>query len=165
MTDIAAIVQVTITRDDQPISQQGFGTLLILACHHSFFQRTKSYNSLTELEIDFPSGTQVYNAALKAFSQEPRPIAIKIGRRVVDSTDIKIETVVANTDYTTTINNVPIIFNSGATPTDLTIAAGLVAAINLSGEPVTATDNTDGTYTLDAVAKKGDTNLHTTSWQ
>jgi len=91
-----------------------------------------------------------YIAATKIFSQNPRVEEIVLGRRDADNMVSTITNVVPNIDYKTTINSVEFIFNSGATPTAASIALGLVTAINLGSEPVTATDNVDGTYDLDA---------------
>jgi hypothetical protein len=62
---------------------------------------------------------------------------------------VTVDTAVDETTYTVTINDVPFTFLSGVATTDILIAAGLVAAINGGSEPVTATDNLDGTFDLD----------------
>jgi hypothetical protein len=61
---------------------------------------------------------------------------------------VTVDTVEDNTTYTVTINDVAFTFLSDATATNLEIAAGLVAAIEAGSEPVTATDNVDGTFDL-----------------
>jgi len=150
MTDTTKIINITVTRDDFNITQEGFGTPLVLAPHVSWTDYTRQYSNLNEVGEDFADDSKVYQWALKIFSQSPRPPVLKVGRRQVDTIDIEIKNVVANTEYKTIINGTAFTFPSGATPTNLTIAAGLVAAINGGTEPVTAVDNTDGTYTLNA---------------
>jgi hypothetical protein len=49
-----------------------------------------------------------------------------------------------------TINGTDFTIDSGGSATALSIATALVSAINLGSEPVTATDDADGTVTLDA---------------
>jgi len=144
-------IDVTITLESQAITRQGFGIGLIVGTTKHFIERARSYASTSEMTDDgFVSTDAEYIAASAYFAPSPRALSVVIGRRTVDQAVLTITTVVLNTDYTTTINGTDFIFNSGATPTAEAIAAGLVAAINLGSEPVTATDNLDGTYDLDA---------------
>jgi len=148
---IKEIVNVIITRQTTAISRAGFGTLLILDPHVNWTERTRTYSSASQLLDDgFESTDPAYIAALSAFSQTPSPTQIKIGRQQVDSVGVSIDTVVDNTDYVCTINGTPFTFNSGIAATATSIALGLVGQINLGAEPVTATDDVDGTFTLDA---------------
>lgn len=64
--------------------------------------------------------------------------------------NFSIATVASSTLYTVTINGTGHDYTSDASATDLEIAAGLVAAITAGAEPVTATDNLDGTFKIDA---------------
>lgn len=145
------IVEVFITREATPVKRENFGIELILGVNKVFAERAKSYSSLSEMVNDgFLTTDKEYLAAEKTFSQVPRPEQIVVGRRASDKTLIKITNVVADIDYKTTINDVNYIYDSGVAPTAITIAAGLVLAINGGTEPVTATDNLDGTYDLDA---------------
>lgn len=78
------VVKVNLTRNDNFPTRRGFGTQLILT-HSSVAgqvdgtKRTKLYASLEEVEADFSASTSVYKAALSAFSQNPRPIRLKVG--------------------------------------------------------------------------------------
>lgn len=78
------VVNVTLSRNDNFPTRRGFGTQLILT-HTSVVgqvdatKRTKLYASLAEVAADYPSNTSVYAAALSAFSQNPRPVRIKVG--------------------------------------------------------------------------------------
>jgi hypothetical protein len=148
MTDINKIIQVNITREDQNISQEGFGILLGMAPLVAFTDYTKSYSNLTEVGEDFPTDSKVYFWAEKVFSQNPRVPELKVGRRQVDSVDIEITTILNDTAYKIWINDVLFSYTSDSDATALEIAANMVNIINLGGEPVTAVDNTDGTYTL-----------------
>ncbi len=65
----------------------------------------------------------------------------------INKAKISVDTVLDSTDYTTTINGTPYIFNSGAGATAISIAAGLVALI--AADPyVDVIDNLDGTYVI-----------------
>jgi len=63
---------------------------------------------------------------------------------------IEILKVIDSTDYTTTINGTPFVYNSGVGATAASIALGLVTAINLGAEPVTAVNGGSGVYTITA---------------
>lgn len=148
---IKEIVNVIITRQTTAVSRAGFGTLLILDPHVNWVERTRTYSSASALLDDgFESTDPAYIAALSAFSQTPSPTQIKIGRQQVDSVGVSIDTVVDSTDYTCTINGIDFTVNSGVAATAASIALLLVTAINLGSEPITATDDVDGTYTLAA---------------
>lgn len=145
------IVKVTISRDATPVRRASFGIPLLLGASKVFNERAKEYETLDEMVADgFVETDAEYINASKFFSQNPRVEYIVVGRRTVDKVVITVSTVTLNVDYSCTINGTEFIFDSGATPTAITIAAGLVSAINLGSEPVTATDNLDGTYDLDA---------------
>lgn len=78
------VVNVTLSRNDNFPTRRGFGTQLILT-HTAVAgivdgtKRTKLYASLAEVEADYPPSTTVYAAALAAFSQNPRPVRLKVG--------------------------------------------------------------------------------------
>ena len=148
---IKDIVKVTITREATPVRRASFGIPLIFGANKVFLERAKEYTDLDGMIADgFLITDAEYIAASKIFSQNPRVELIVVGRRDVDNVVITVTNVVADIDYSCTINGTPLIFDSGSTPTAESIAAGLVAAINLGGVPVAATDNLDGTYYIDA---------------
>jgi len=59
-----------------------------------------------------------------------------------------IDTGLASTDYTCTINGTIFTYNSGSNTDPILIAAGLVSQISAGLEPIIVTDNLDGTYTI-----------------
>jgi hypothetical protein len=78
------VVNVTLSRTDNFPTRRGFGTQLILthtavAGEVDADNRTKLYATLSEVAADYPSNTSVYAAALSAFSQNPRPLRLKVG--------------------------------------------------------------------------------------
>jgi len=78
------VVNVTLSRQDAFPSRRGFGTILILqsvakAGKVDATNRTKLYATLDEVAADFATTDDAYKAAAEAFSQNPRPISIKIG--------------------------------------------------------------------------------------
>jgi hypothetical protein len=90
------VVDVSLTRNDNFPSRRGFGTQLILSTvavsgKVDGTSRTKLYASMDEVSEDWVSTTDAYKAALSAFSQNPRPIQLKVGYVALDGTPIASE--------------------------------------------------------------------------
>lgn len=90
------VVNVSLTRNDNFPSRRGFGTQIIITTESvsgkvDATARTKLYASMDEVVEDWASSTSVYKAALSAFSQNPRPLQIKVGHVVDDETMIAAE--------------------------------------------------------------------------
>ena len=148
---IEDIVNVQITRETTAVSRRGFSTILILGVNKAFTSLVRTYSNLKAVLEDFQSTDKEAVAAASIFSQSPSVTNIKIGRRATsDTTIITISNVLNTTKYTVTINGTEFSFTSDATATNLEIVAGLELAVNAGSEPVTLTDNIDGTYDLDA---------------
>lgn len=148
---LSEIINVIITRQTTAVSRAGFGIMLIATPHVVFTELSRSYAAASAmLDEGFESTDPAYIAANAAFSQNPKPTAVKIGRRQVDSAGVSVDTAVDSIDYTVTINGTDFTFNSGVSATEITIATGLVGVINGGAEPVTANDDLDGTFTVDA---------------
>lgn len=85
------VVNVTLTRNDNFPNRRGFGTLIILTTDEVAGEvdptkRTKLYASIDEVADDWSASTDVYKAALSSFSQNPRPLQIKVGHIIDDGT-------------------------------------------------------------------------------
>lgn len=85
------VVDVTVTRADNFVSRRGFGTALFLQSTEvsgevDATSLTKLYTTPEEVAADFAADSEAYKAAQVAFSQNPRPVAFKIG--YYDDTDI-----------------------------------------------------------------------------
>lgn len=152
-TKIKDIVNVTITRETAKISKVGFGTPMIFGIHDKFVEDYRIYTSINSVLEDFLVTDEEYIAANAIFSQDLVPERIVIGKRAANVAQSDIVTVDTPDDaqtFSATINGVTFDFLSGGAATIQEIALGLVTAINLGAEPVTATDNVDGTFDLDA---------------
>lgn len=92
MTEVTDVVNVTVNVADTQITRTGFGTPLIfdLIENTVFTNRTKSYNSITDVAVDFAVTTKTYKAAAAIFGQERSPKSIKVGRQ--ESGDASITT-------------------------------------------------------------------------
>ena len=84
---LSDIVQVSISRETQAVSQAGFGTFGIIAEFSTSkttvtFDRYRLYASVTEMSDDgWAVGDEVYDAAVKVFSQNPKVDRILVGRK------------------------------------------------------------------------------------
>ena len=143
------IVNVTISRETKSVSRAGFSTINVLGIHRAFVELIKFYSNMTAVLLDFKSTDLEAVAAANIFSQSPTVTRLAISRRPTgDTAVVTVATVANSTLYTVTINGVAFTFTSDASATNMEIAAGLVTAINGGAEPVTATDNLDGTFDL-----------------
>lgn len=147
---LSDIVNVQITRQTSAVSRAGFGTALILGTNRRIAELIKYYSSLESVAADFNSTDAEYIAAAAIFSQSPTVTQIAIGRRDVQDKTVVTVTQADSTEYKVTINGTEFTYTSASSgDTAADIAAALVLAINGGTEPVTATDNLDGTFDLD----------------
>ena len=77
------VIDVSVVRNDNFPNIRGFGIPLliqstIVAGEVDATIRTKVYGTIDEVAVDFPTGA-ANDAATAAFSQNPRPLQIKIG--------------------------------------------------------------------------------------
>jgi hypothetical protein len=152
------LVTITISLQTATVSRVGFGTPMILSCEADTVLAdgilAATYTSVAGMTTAGFSATGTTVAAATAFfAQSPKVASVIVGRRTNLPTQ-KIICEVANvynsTEYLCEINGTDFSFTSDATATNLEIATGIVALITAGAEPVTATDNADGTFDLDA---------------
>lgn len=153
MPSLRDIVNLTITRQTSAVSKAGFGTAMVLGTHKRFNELLKYYSTSNSMLIandgDFISTDAEYIAALPMFSQENAVTRVAVGRRRMDDTVVvTVDMAEDNTDYTCTINGIDFTITSDSDATEIEIGGLLVTEINLGSEPVTASDNVDGTYDL-----------------
>lgn len=79
---IADTITVNITRETLFPSSAGFGTILIAGTDTKIDhgERVRYYTSLTDVASDFATTDEEYLAASAAFSQNPKPARIAVGR-------------------------------------------------------------------------------------
>lgn len=135
--DISEVVDSTVTVEDNFPSRRGFGTPLLLAYHNrqANDDRVLSYTRLGEAEEDWPLDHPIYLALAAAFSQNPRPEVVKVGRRAGAPTQT------IRLTPTRTTGGFPYRFSIGGVPIEVTVTPGdavedvcddLVAAIGAS---------------------------------
>lgn len=148
MTVLTDIIEISISRETAAVAQTNFNVPLFVSAHTKFAERARSYSSLTAVANDFNTTDTAYIAAQKLFSQTLTPSRIVIGRRLVPSSTVNVNSIAVGS-YTLTINDLPFTFVSGALDTAITIAAGLKTAYDVTPiTGVTVTDNLDGSLTV-----------------
>lgn len=79
-------------------------------------------------------------------------LVVDANMSITQTVVVSIDTVEDDTKYSTFINGVEFSFTSDSDATNIEIGAGLAAAITAGAEPVSVTDNLDGTYDVIANA-------------
>lgn len=129
---LASIVNVEITRQTQSVSQQGFGTLMLLGTHKRFNNRIRYYTNMREVEVDFRPFDVEYVAAQDVFSQSPAPALLAIGRRTANDATIRVITSMTNQIYRTIINGSIVEINSTSSAQNSTITnSGPIVTLNV----------------------------------
>jgi Protein of unknown function (DUF3383). len=148
MTVLTDIIEINISRETAAVAQTNFNVPLFVSAHTRFAERARTYSSLTAIAEDFEPTDTAYIAAQKLFSQTLKPSQVVIGRRLVPSSTVNVNSIAVGT-YTLTINDTPFVFIAGALDTAITIAAGLKTAYDVTPiTGVTVTDNLDGSLTV-----------------
>lgn len=148
------ISETNVTLTTTNVATRGFGTILCIDSHNQFLERFREYSSAEEAAVDLPTTSKAYAAVTAAFSVDPKPKAIKIGRRLCNAV-LTPTTTVASTTFTVRIRTsssvtTTITVTSDSTPTLAEISAALTSAINANGTlsaVLFATDNT-GSVTI-----------------
>lgn len=112
---LSDIVNVQISRQTQTVSEQGFGTLMILGTFKNWNDVIRKYTSMQDVAADFNPWDAVYVAAQDFFAQSVTPPYLYIGRRTVDTVGIDVETAMSGQTYTVSINGNDVSINSTTT--------------------------------------------------
>jgi len=90
MATIQDIVNVTIERATNQATVRDLNTIAILTEHARFAQSYKLYTSLTQMTADgFVVGDAAYKQAQIAFSQNPRPQRLVVGKKLTVDTYVE----------------------------------------------------------------------------
>lgn len=83
MATIESVVKVNITKESNQITIQDLNTMAILSDHTRFAETYRIYESTADMLTDgFLVGDFAYKAAQIAFSQNPRPASIVVGKKL-----------------------------------------------------------------------------------
>ncbi len=139
------IVNVTITALTTAPSRVGFGIPMILAYHTHYVDRAREYTSIDGMISDgFAADEPATRAAQAAFSQNPKPSKVVIGRAENDQKmKFKITPIAQNsTDYIVYINGDEYKYTSDTDATVAEITAGLKTVIDATVPiAIVTTDN------------------------
>lgn len=151
---IEEVVNVDISTTASGVAQEGFSTILLLGATNAWSELTRTYTSLTDVQVDFAATTPEYLAAQRVFAQSPRPAELKIGRRGTRPATVWTLTpdVQNSTAYSVYINGTLATFTSDASATLAEILTGLAAAITALSPPGITVANTGTVITLTAAA-------------
>lgn len=145
------LVTVNITAETRTPTQEGFGTLLIAGYHTKYVDRVRSYTGLSGLVADgFATTDPIYKAAAAAFSQNPRPPRIKVGRRTLaPSQSVRITPTIATEGfvYRITVSGTALTYTVLAAATTTTVATAIAALINALSTAVASSVAADITVT------------------
>lgn len=149
------VVRVAITASTRGVAQPGFGLPMILGMAAPLgSDRFRLYGSPDAMVSDgFQSADPEYRAASAVFAQNPQVPNVAVGRRVTKPTQhwAITPTPIDGRQYAVTVDGKAATFTSRAGTTAAVIIAGLKAAIDALGLPVTtAAEQTDLKITANA---------------
>jgi hypothetical protein len=108
-------VDVAISLDDTAVSQEGFGTMLIVSTGAPTAfggDLYREYNTIDDVGADFATSTPEYKAALAAFSASPMPAKVVIGSALAVVAGVGTVTLAADlvtgNDVALSVNGVPV---------------------------------------------------------
>jgi len=158
---VAETVQLSISLDAPSVTVPPLNSVLVAGTNAQFADRVRAYSTVAALTSDAEAQitASMYEAkALTAIlAQNPTLSTVKIGR--IDTSafvaQVNTYTVAATpTDgvFSIDLDGVEVATFTASSSTNLAVAADLVADINGSSIPITASDNLDGTFTCTADA-------------
>lgn len=99
MAKLSDVVELSISVNTRTPTQQGFGTPLLVAYLTQFPEAHRRYSDLDGLVADgFTSGHAAYKMAQAAFSQDPRPPYVRLGRLPAAHTHTQTVTITSSTE-------------------------------------------------------------------
>lgn len=143
---IESIVNVVVTSTTTRVSQQGFGTPLLLGTTaRAGTDLVRYYTTLAAVGADYATTTPEYKVAARLFSQTLRPQRLAIGKRTrLPTQRFTLTPTVANsTRYAFRVGTATVEYTSDASATLSEITAGLVAAFGALADPPTTILVTD----------------------
>ena len=158
MPSISDFVSVSLAIGDRTLDRASFSKIMILGPSQVFPERVRTYEASSALTAMTTDGFTVNSPEYKAMaavlaSNLNRPDVVKVGRRAAANVPTQDLTfgpldVVDGAIFTIDVNGTEFTYTTGAAEGAADVAAALVSAINGGSEPVTATDNLDGTFDI-----------------
>lgn len=157
---LSDIANVQISLQTGGLTQQGFGTAMILGYPSGWTERSRTYSSITGVAADFATTSPEYKAANAYFSQSPRPEQLVIGRGTLKPTMIFKLTVASvnnSQKYSVIFNNTQYDVTSDPTATNDEIVTLLQAALAAPATAAGFTAAITGTAPNTALTVTGNT--------
>lgn len=141
-------ITFTIQINNAGLSQEGFGTPLLVSYNAPFSDEVREYGQYADVLVDFATGTPEADVADAIFSQSPHPVTLKIGKGLLKPTlQYTVGTITVNPNYPYVIQidghgitSTAATYTSTGTPSAGAINAGLITALNaVVGKNYTAT--------------------------
>jgi len=154
------ISETNVTLTTTNVATRGFGTILCIDSHNQFLERVREYSSVEEAAVDFDTTSKAYAAVTAAFSVDPKPKAIKIGRRECDAiltpttpaaADVYSVAIRTSSSVVTTIT-----VTADSSPTVAEICTALTSAINGNGTLGALLSVTNNTTSITITRDGGD---------
>lgn len=99
MAKLSDVVEVSVSANTRTPTQTGFGTPLCLAYHSLFAEDYRRYTDIDGLEDDGADSTDpIHKMVTAAFSQDPRPPAVLVGRLPAAHTHTQTVTITSATE-------------------------------------------------------------------
>lgn len=158
MASLSSIVNVQITRQTQSVTEQGFGTLMVLGTSKRFNNRIRFYENMSQVATDFRPFDKEYIAAQDVFAQSPAPARLAIGRRTCDTATVRVITSMTNQIYGIRINGNDVEIDSTPTAQQSVItfsgpfSNGNTIDLNVNGSPITQVVASGNPATINAIA-------------
>lgn len=136
MPTINEIITTTVEIKDAAVSQEGFGTPMIVAHHNFWPERVRTIEDPSALLLppfNVPPTHKVYLLASALKRQKPSPQNIKIGKRLGTATHTVVltpSTPAQGDVYSVAVNGITYSATAGAAPTVATVATALAAALS-----------------------------------
>lgn len=132
--EIKEIIGLEVTREDTSIERAGFGTAMLLSGTATWPERTRSYASIDDVEVDFAVGTYEQAEAAAYFRQDPKPEQLIIGRLVAGARptmrwSITVTLAATATNYKVEYDGTVYTFTS-VTAVEADILAGIAAMLD-----------------------------------
>ena len=137
---LSDIANVSISLQTGGLTQQGFGTGMLLGYPTGWVERSRTYSSITGVAADFAATTPEYKAANAYFSQTPRPEQLVIGRGALKPTmifKVTVASVLNSQEYSCVLAGTQFDVTSDASATNdeiiILLQAALAAAATAAG--------------------------------
>lgn len=156
MPNYTPITDTSVVFDTLAVNQQGFGTLLILDQHNFTLNRISYFASLQEAANIFPATSKAYKALQAAFSVNPKPRMVAVGKVKANTTLLPDSPVVGDifsVSINTTSGPEVVSVTAPASPTVSGIGSALATAINANThlQTIVSAASVGGLVTLTAV--------------